>query len=787
MRLKRSITIIAFALITLFCATSVFAEGMIQLGDSLYKLSHKSGTDYEDGVYTGYDNIGWIKTDTVDDEHGTSVILGADAGTDTAKEGAILNLTGDKTTPITVYDFDLYVNEFTTGRMRLMYRATNSSGSAPAYFVEIYPGEIKDNDETAEFTFNEWHNVRVAFNCTEHTYTIFVDDMETAVINGSLNSKWTGIEFMRVTAWADDTYMAIDNYNFYHALTMPDGYETPVLSLTQLDEKVTESAEARIEANIETEFQIEKIDFYIDGELVYTDNEAPYIMEHLFVPGEYTVYAVATDIYGETGTSDEIQIISKPDTKPRIEHSLLDGVEYNKADLSEIPVSIMMTDAELAEGTVTVDGDKFADLVQGENVIDFSTLSLGSHEIVFYAKNTLGEYAEDTVNITVTRILEEVVWSNDYSNGAHSGYTNGDGQFIEMRTLRDEFKDSCVVGANTEQNVSKEGAWIPFDLKDAQTTAIVDFDIYFNAINGNGMQMMLILDGARPKLFDINSKGIVPCDGSTPYPFAADTWYHAQLLIDSSLAKYTLYIDGTPALVNIPISMTAGVAMDTLRLISKLQGTEETYFAVDNVEVRHSTLAPSILNVTSANAESANTVSVKDTVFTAYFTGALQPTSVYPSKFTLTGNDESIEILSAKYDSTNFSVTFEIAQPLTEGVTYRLEVAENVVMGNGEIYGEKLYADFTAVQKSFVLSTEPVIEETTLNAVITSTSDTIAYLVINVYDGETLKSSNVKELQLVKGENTVSESIPDYVDTNKAEIFIWDSIVAPACFASWSN
>ncbi len=784
MKLKRITAFIVFAILTFVCTASAFAEDMIQLGDSLYKLSYKSGTDFEDGVYSGAENIGWINTDTVDEEHGTSVILGADPGTDTSKEGAWVGLTGDKTTSVTVYDLDVYVNEFTEGRMRFMYRAANSSTSTPAYFVEINPDGIKDDDETAGFSFNEWHSIRFVFDCTAHTYTVFLDDMETAVINGSINSKWTGIEFMRATVWADDTYMAIDNFKFYHAYVMPDGYETPKLSLNQLDEKITESETAQIKAELETEFELEKVEFYIDGELAYTDNEAPYIMEYLFMPGEYTVYAVATDIYGETGTSEEINITSHYDTKPRITYSLVNGEEYEKTELSESIISVTMTEAELAEGTVTVDGDKFADLVKGENIIDLSTLSLGMHEIVFYAENALGEWAEEKITITVTRTLEEIVWSNN--DGYISGTLNGEGQFVKVRTLRDDFKESCLVGANTTQDTSKEGAWIPFKLMSATTTAIVDFDIYFNAINGNGMEMQLI--PGRHNLFTINSRGIVPSDGSTPYRFVADTWYHMQLCVDSSLAKYTLYVDGEPALVNIPISkLAAGTALDSLRLVSKLQGTEETYFAVDNVEVKHSTLAPSIVNIISANAEVANSVSVKDTVFTAYFTGALQTTSVYPSKFTLTGDGENIEILSAEYDSTNFSVTFEIAEPLTAGKTYRLTVAENVVMGNGEIYGEKLYGDFAVIQKSFALIGTPVIEGTTLNAVVTSDSDTTAYLIMNVYDGNTLKSSNVKELQLVSGENTIAESIPNYADGNKTEIFIWDVIVAPACFASWSN
>jgi hypothetical protein len=107
-------------------------------------------------------------------------------------------------------------------------------------------------------------------------------------------------------------------------------------------------------------------------------------------------------------------------------------------------------------------------------------------------------------------------------------------------------------------------------------------------------------------------------------------------------------------------------------------------------------------------------------------------------------------------------------------------------MGNGENYGEKLYADFIAARKSFELKTADI-SGAMLNTVISSSLETTAYLIINVYDGDTLKSSNVKELKLLSGENTIAQTIEGYADGNKVEIFVWDSIITPACSAGWNN
>lgn len=774
------------AVIVITSCMSVFAGSMLEYNGSLYSLVLKSEKDFSDGSFLGYDNgKGTVGIGIVDDEHGNSVVLTASGVEDYgAAEGPWTQFDGDKSLPVSVYELDVYVDQLTNGAVKFSSRGTGLGWSLNMIDINTDGIGLYGSDNRIPFELGVWHKLRFLFDCGSTIYFVYVDDMETAAFSGTLSTQMTkGIQFMRMVLMAQDAYAAADNFRNYSLLKMPEGYETPRLTLRPLEEKITESKSTQIEAVIETDAEIENVNFYVNDELIYTDAEAPYILEHLFEQGDYTVRAEATDIYGETGES-EIAITSLADTRPRIEIGLESGKEYDRATLTDVLVSVTMSEAELAEGKVFVDGEKIASLTKGDNTIDMSGLSVGRHKIEVYAENSLGESAERLVQITVARTFDNVVWSADFNDGTKFGQINASGQFIRPEVIRQDFKESLLVGANTTQDTSKEGAWIPASLKNTNTTAVLDFDIYFSSINGNGMKTRLnYLETYKPELFSITTKGISAGSASTPYPFEEKRWYHITLEVNSQNASYSVSLDGEPIFTNVAIvNMPKGVAMDSVRIISMLQGTEETYYAIDNIVVRQITQAPSIVNITSKNGDT-NIVSARDREINVYFSGALEATSVYASKFTLSG----AVIKKAVYDAENHCVTLTLEKPLSAGV-YRLTAAENLVMSNGEIYAEKLYGDFEVKNSVFeVLSS--VVNENRITASIMNSSpeDKTVYMIINLYNGEMLKSRAADELTLVSGENNLSKLINGYASGDKAEVFIWDSLLTPVCIMSISN
>lgn len=772
------------AVLTIMVGTCALANTLLEYNGNVYSLVLQNENDFTDGKYTAFDNgIGSVSLDTLDDEHGSSVALGAGADVDIAKEGAWLQIDGNKSQAVSAYEFDIYIDRMAEGNLRFYQRGVNSTSEPSMYLTTISREGISNGNETVPFEFGVWHTIRFVYDCSGHTYAVYMDDMENAVLGGAFNEKVDAVQFMRITLWAADAYVAVDNFKYYSLVKMIDGYETPRLSLVPEEEQITESSAVHIEAVMETAAEIEKVEFYVNDELAYTDTEAPYILEHLFAKGEYTVRAVATDVYGETGESS-ISITSLADTKPRIILGLNDGGEYDKSELTGVSVSITMSDAELAQGTISVDGTEIARLVLGNNSVDLSGLSIGRHNVSVYVENNLGETAETTVGITVEKSFDDVIWSMNFNDGSTIGTINGSGQFIRLETLREDFRDSLLVGANTTQDVSLEGAWIPFDLKNTTTTAVIDFDLYFNNITGNGMTVMLNLSASqRPVLFRITQNGIATSEGQVVGSFEANRWYHATLTVDAQRLVCSLDLDDQEIFVNQPISnMGQGTAMHSIRLVSMLQGTEETYFAVDNVSVSQITQAPSIVNIASSKG-GENKVSSKDSEIKVYFSGALQSTSVYPSKFTISG----AVIESAVYDAANYCVTLTLEQPLSAG-TYRLAVAENLVMGNGEIYAEQLYGDFTVVDSMVETISASLLEDRLTAELINNSDDTrTVYMITNIYSGGVLKRSTAKELTLSSGRNYVSEAIEGYISGDRTEIFMWDSLKAPSCFMSVTN
>lgn len=759
---------------------AVLAAGtMLNYNGSMYSLVLKSETDFSDGKYTGSTNgIGTLETGEIDEEHGQSVILGASPEADASREGTWAQVTGDTTLPISVYEFELYVDKMENGKIKFAHRGVNSSGGIiPFYNIEISNEKISNENGSADFAFGEWHTIRILYDCEMHMYTVYVDDMQNAAFGGNFSAGAVGMMFMRTCLYASDARVALDNAKVYSVVKLIDGYETPQLSLNLPSDGITESTEARIEAQISTKADIEKVEFFVDGNQVFTDTEKPFVLNYLFSKGEHAVRAVATDIYGATGECTET-ITSMADTKPKITWELADGGEYDKSELEAVSVSVTMSDATLAKGTVSADGNNVGTLSEGGNVVNLSGLSIGKHTITVYAENNLGESTEKSAEITVTRTFDDVIWSADFNDGNKSGYTNGDGQFIRLETLRDDFMDSCLVGANTEQDVSKEGAWIPIDFKDTKTVAVAEFDLYFNRITGNGVSALLNLSASyRPAIFTIDKNGITSGDNTVKHSFEAERWYHIKLMADSQNTSYTLWLDDEAIFTNIKIpKMDPSAPMNSLRMISKLQGTEESYLAIDNITVRQFTQAPSISNVTSANG-SKNVVSAKDSEITVYFSGALQPTSVYASKFTVDG----ASVTEAIYNQSDFSVTLKLDKPLAAG-THRITVAENLVMGNGEIYGEKLYGNFE-VKNTLIEVTEASNADSRITASVrNNTTDTqTVYMITNVYNGNTLKSSAVSEFVLNAGDNSINGVASDYENGNKIEVFFWDSLKTPVC------
>ena len=519
---------------------SVSAANLAQIGDNYYVLSQKKKADFSDGKMTGFtNNIGYYKTDIIDSDHGMSAVIGAPENADITKEGAWMSLPGDTSLKKIVLDFDLYSNGISDGLIRFMLRTKKGSSNLPVYFMGLdKDGILFDNDKNSyqfsgdestrvSFTFGEWHKMRLFIDLNDFRYEFYMDDMTVLKASGVIDvSGVTALDSLRIIMMDTDTFAAVDNYFLYSVSEIEPGYTPPILSLRQISDRITESEEAEIAADIESSTEITSVDFYIDENKVFTDTESPFVLNYLFEAGNYTVKAVATDKYGQTG-ENELTVVSLRDTRPKITTTLADGETVDRSKLLNTAVNVSVSDTELKSAYIASDGEILSELCLGENNVDLSMLSIGIHEITIYAENILSESKSVTIKIEVTKNFDNIVYTENYEafTGADGILGSNNIGYRSGEIIRDDFGYSAVIGADGTTDTSREGSWLGITLAKCTSTADVSFDWYFNALRGSAVVQMRTTGGVVKPLFTVNSSGVASTDGKQTCEFFADDWY----------------------------------------------------------------------------------------------------------------------------------------------------------------------------------------------------------------------------------------------------------------------
>lgn len=800
---KKLLLLILFVFLfqTIGGTISVFADNIQQIGNGYYILSQKKTSDFSDGNVTGNtNNVGYFKTDIVDESRGLSAVFGADENADITKEGAWIALSGNTSLQRLVFDFDFYSDGIDEGIIKFMLRTKKGTSNVPVYFMGLDKnGILFDNDSNSykfegdettrvPYTFCQWHKFRLFVDMSDFSYEFYMDDMTVALAQGKIDvSGISGIDNLRIIMMEKDTFAAVDNYTLYGVSDVEAGYTPPTLSLRQIGEKITEDEEGEIVADISSTTEISSVSFFVNDEMVFTDTEAPFALTYLFEAGEYSVKAVATDKYGQTGESEELIITSHRSTIPAVSVNLTDGEAVDKAKLENIEITLGMSDVEIKTAYISIDGEITAELMPDKNTLDLSYLSIGMHNITIYAENVLSESKEKTLTIEVIKKYEDTVYSENYESftGADGILGSNNIGYRSGEILRDDFGYSAVIGADGDVDTAKEGAWLGITLSKCSSVAEVSFDWYFSALRGSTVAQLRTTSAVIKPMFTITSSGVSSSDGKQKYSFIPDHWYKVKITIDAVKKTYSLYLDGNGAIINQPMDYPEGSIFDSIRLVSKLSGNPKTFFAVDNMSVRHLLYAPMITSVSSKNSFADNVILSTDKEIFVYFSGGLEKTSIYPSKFMITSGDETMLVTTAEYDANGLFVKLGTADNFKAGKKYRITVLENVVMSNGELYGEKLYYDFVAERSAFeadsiAFSADGVV---TVDVTNKSSADKSFYLIANIYDNGCVVKRMAKEISISSGTSTISEAIGGYTQNQSIDIMLWDNLDMPYCFS----
>lgn len=638
--------------------------------------------------------------------------------------------------------------------------------------------------EAADLNMNAWNEISVRVS-VEQTMELYVNgslryEMSDQKVNDSSEASLR----MAVAGTGTGVRGYMHNPHYTVEMPLPEGYTPPSISIACETEKVTESEAAVISADVSVHERVSSVEFFVDGESVSVDTQAPYELSHIFAPGEYEVYAIVTDNYNSSAQSNTITVNSLADTRPRIETSLVDGESYERSTITAATVTVRMSEATLAEGHLSVDGTRFASLTGTENTIDLSGLSMGAHDISIYAENNLGESAVLELSITVVRTLEAVVYSNTYENSANVDSATNSRGYIRYETINPEFGNSVLLGCDGENDVSLEGPWVSIPLSNCNTRVVLEFDMYVERMDGTMFAMFATAANNRSTLFQLRDSRMYSPDNSQNCAFSDKTWHHVILDMDMKENTYDMHVDGTLGIDAAEMKCPKGSSANWIRMISQLYGVPNNFFALDNMTVTTYSDVPYIYKITSPNGFGDNIVSAKDNTFTAYFNAPLAEVSVYASKFSVAG----AEVVDAVYNAADTSVTIELAEPLKEG-SYQLVTAENLVIGSGELYGEKLYARFQVAYVPITASDAAVSESGVFSAVLNNggTSACDVYVLMNMYQDNVLTGRSVRRITLRPGENTISQAMEGYSAGATVRAAVWDSIQNPYCILFCEN
>lgn len=630
----------------------------------------------------------------------------------------------------------------------------------------------------SDLNMNQWNDLCVKIS-VEQTMEIWVNGELKYEMDDSTKNTGDSVQLrMSVAGEGEGLRGYIHNPRYRLEMPLPDGYAPPTVTAECTAARVMESEAALVTASAWAYETVEEVAFYVDGELVFTDMQQPYEMPYIFPVGAHAVYAVVKDNYGKTQKSDICIVESLPDTRPRIETSLKDGESYERAQLTNVSVQVKMSEAELAEGWISADGKKYADITEKESITDLSGLPLGRHAICIYVMNSLGESKEVTMNITVIKTLEASVYSNTYDSASGVDGTTNDRGYIRYEEVTPGFGKSVLVGADGEYDISLEGPWIAIPLAGCNTRLIMEFDLYVERMSGSVEAMFITKANHRSTLFKIENAQIIVSGGAKSCGFSEKSWHHVRLDMNMESNTFDLYIDGIRGIEAAEMNCPEGSAANFIRMISKLAGVPNNFFALDNTTVTTISAVPYIYKITSSNGISDNIVSAKDNAITAYFNAPLSAVSVYPSKFSIGG----AVIKNAVYNAGDNSVTLELEKPLAEG-NYQLVTAENLVIGSGELYGEKLYAGFQAAYTPVDAEDAQISDSGVFSTALYNAADMPCdvYMIMHARKNNMIQNRSVKRIVLNPGINYVSEKLDGYSPDAEVWVALWDSFDHPYC------
>lgn len=171
---------------------------------------------------------GYVKPDVIDEEHGTSLIIGMDEINPGFNEGdrPYVGLDTCMCSGKNICDFEIYIDETpvqaSPGTMTL-----KQAGGAEVVIATIYDGQFHFSGVNVPFETKHWYTISVEIDVAGHKYSISLNDgtgNKKVVSNAGLANAMTVCNWLRVGGPTDNsvkTFYALDNVKVYKEVNYP--------------------------------------------------------------------------------------------------------------------------------------------------------------------------------------------------------------------------------------------------------------------------------------------------------------------------------------------------------------------------------------------------------------------------------------------------------------------------------------------------------------------------------------------------------------------------------------
>ena len=501
--------------------------------------------------------------------------------------------------------------------------------------------------------------------------------------------------------------------------------------------------------------------------------------------GLFKYYAIETD--------ENIPIISF------VNYSNGQTVQLSRLEPLETEV---ISNSSVTQVTLYINNILTETLVSAPYTFDLSSAGTGTHKIRVRAENSAGGTSESTFTLHVTNAVETVIAETDFENytsGVPSVFSSSAIQkgYMEAGSFGSGHGNSFVIGIDKNRVTEEhsQGAWVGLNTT-TSPRFVLQFDVYLDG--NNNFELNFKTGSLSPVAFiqfqkDTMAMMVRDTQANIGYqsiPYSYRTWYTLRMEFDTAEHRVDTYLfDQGGGLMGQVLDCPVGVDHNppgSIRFCGGADENESSIFVIDNL--RYSTVeeAAEIVSV-GYDGIQAEQIDIAAKQIDAYVSKGLSAGTVSADTVKLFDGEIELNLRSVTYDAANSVVSVEPGDSLQGSTEYTLRFTEDVRDAAG-MTARTAYTFST--QRAPVAFENGTLAGNTFSCRTINSSDEqqTAYLIMNVMNGNEIVATKVYRYIAAPGESTwVSYQLPDYDAGQQVCVYIWDSLLYPKAYASFTT